>query len=148
MIVAILRSIGAVVAGLVVAFILIIAVEGISAVLHPFPPGVDPNDYELCKEHVANYPQWLPAVVVVLWGMIALVCSWLATRLGTMRHAAHGKVVGFLLFLPMIVNVTMLPYPIWFGLLNLIAIPMATILGTMLGRGTIFGPRQPSDSTA
>ena len=148
MIVSIFRSVGAVIAGLIVALILIIVVEGISAVFHPFPPGVDPNNYELCKAHVAQYPHWLLGVVVVLWGMIALVCSWLATRLGTGRHSAHGRVVGFLLFLPMIVNVATLPYPIWFGLFNLIAIPMATILGTMLGRGTIFGLRQPSDPTA
>ncbi|MCE9527244.1 MAG: hypothetical protein K8R36_14450 [Planctomycetales bacterium] len=148
MVVSIFRSIGAVIAGLAVALFLIVAVEGISAVIHPFPPGVDPSDYELCQAHVANYPQWLLGIVVVLWGMTALVSSWLATRLGTKRHSAHGKVVGFFLFLPMIANVAMLPYPVWFGLFNMVAIPLATILGTMLGRGTIFGPRLPSDPTA
>ena len=56
-----LRSAGAMVLGIVVAMVLIVAVEAVSAVLHPFPPGVDPSDMETCREHVANYQKWLLA---------------------------------------------------------------------------------------
>jgi hypothetical protein len=144
MIVSILRSVGAVIAGLIVALILIVAVKGI----YPFPLSVDPHDYEFLEWHVANISRWLLGVIVVWWGMIALVSSCLATQLGTGRHSAHGIVVVFLLFLPMIANMIMLPYPLWFEVANLVTIPVATIFGTMLGRGTIFGLRQPSDPPA
>lgn len=43
MIGAIIRSLGSVMAGLIVALIFVIGVEAISSILHPFPPGVDPS---------------------------------------------------------------------------------------------------------
>lgn len=144
MVVAIFRSVGAVIAGLIVALILVVAVKGI----YPFPLSVDPNDYQGLEWHVANIRRWLLGAMVAWWGMTALVSSCVATQLGPGRHAAHGGVVGFLLFLPMIANMIVLPYPLWFEVANLVTIPVATIFGTMLGRGTIFGRRQPSDALA
>jgi len=135
MIGSILRNVGSVVVGLVVALALIVAVEGVSAIVHPFPPGVDPNDLEVCKAHVARYPQWVLALAVVSWGFTAFVSAWLATRLAAGRHPAPGIVVGSLLLSAAATNLFMLPYPTWFIALNLVTIPLATYGGTRLGRG-------------
>ena len=135
MIGAIIRSVGSVVAGLMVALMLVIGVEGLSSILHPFPPGVDPTDFEACKAHVARYPAGVLALVVPLWGMAVFVSSWLATRLGTGRHLAHGLVVGAILFAAVVFNMAMLPYPSWFWV-NLIVIPMAFIWGAKLAQRT------------
>ena len=130
----IFRSIGAVVASLALAVALIVAIEGISAVFHPFPPGVDGSDCEACKAHVARYPHWLLGVAVIAWGLTTLLSTWLATRLGAFRHPAHGVAVGLLLFLAVIANLLMLPYYLWFELVNLVTIPLAIYFGTQLGR--------------
>ena len=140
----IFRSVGAVIAGLIVAFILVVAVKRI----YPFPLSFNPKDYQGLEAHVANISRLLLGVMVVWWGMTALVSSCVATQLGPGRHSAHGGVVGFLLVLPMSANMIVLPYPLWFELANLVTIPVATIFGTMLGRGTLFGIRQPSDPPA
>lgn len=134
--VSILRSIGAVIAGLVVAMILIIAVEGISAVFHPFPPDVDPADYEACKAHVANYPTWVLVVATLGWGATVFLSSWLATRLGTGRHPAHGIVVGSLLCLAAAANIVMLPYAVWFEVGCPVLLPLCYIAGAWLGKGS------------
>jgi hypothetical protein len=134
MIGAILRSVGSVIAGLIVAFILVIAVEVIGSNLHPFPPGIDPNDMEACKAHVAKFPAYVLALVVPLWGATVFVSSWLATRLGTGRHPAHGFVVGAIQFVAVAFNMSLLPYPIWFWI-NLIVIPLAFIWGAKLAQG-------------
>ena len=55
MIVLLMRSVGAGIASLVVAMMLIIAVEAITAIFHPFPPGVDTTDPEVVKAHVAKF---------------------------------------------------------------------------------------------
>ena len=133
--VSILRSIGAVIAGLVVAMILIIAVEGISAVFHPFPPGVDPQDFEACKAHVAKYPTWVLAVAALGWGATVFLSSWLATRFGTGRHPAHGIVVGSLLYLAAASNILMLPYAMWFEVGCLVLLPLCAFAGAWLGKG-------------
>src|SRR5262249_62052277 len=90
------RSAGAVLAGLVVASVLIVGVEVFGSIVHPFPPEVDPTDYEVCKAHVARYPAWVLAVAVVAWGLTTFVSAWLATRLGAGGHRAHGVVGGLI----------------------------------------------------
>jgi hypothetical protein len=128
MIVAIIRSIVSVIAGLIVALILVIGVEGVSTILHPFPPGVDPTDMEVCKAHVARYPAVVLALAVLAYGVTVFVSSWVATRLGTGRHLAHGIVVGSLLLAAIVCNMSMLPYPIWFWV-NLLVFPTACLAG-------------------
>ena len=56
MIRSLLRTVGAITASLIVGFALIMAVEVVTLFFHPFPPGVDPNDMEVCKVHVAKFP--------------------------------------------------------------------------------------------
>jgi hypothetical protein len=134
MIRSLLRSVASIAVSLVVAMALIIAVEVVSAVLHPFPPGVDPADYEVCKAHVAKYPHWILAMAVVAWGGTTFVSVWLATRMGAGRHPAHGIGVGSLLFLAAAFNMFMLPYPVWFKIVSLLVLPLAIFAAVKLGR--------------
>src|SRR6516162_771877 len=111
MIGSLVRSAGAVLAGLVVAAVLVVGVEAFSSVVHPFPPDVDPTDNEACKAHVARCPAWVLAVAVLLWGLTTFLSAWLATRLGPGGHRAHGVVVGLVLLALVVMNMSMLPYP-------------------------------------
>ncbi|WLD11718.1 hypothetical protein [Planctellipticum variicoloris] len=133
----ILRSLAAVVAGIVAALVGVTAVEVLSAMLHPAPPGVDfATDFEACKAHVARYPAGVLALCGAAWGLVAFASAWVATRLGTSRHLAHGLFVGAVLLAAAIFNMAMLPYPAWFWL-NLIVLPAAFVYGAMLGRGKL-----------
>ena len=141
MLVSILRSIGALVAGLVLAAVLVFALEVVTLALHPFPPGVDPNDFEVCKAHVAKFPEWVLALGTAAWATTALASSALATRLGAGRHPAHGYLIGVLLWAMVALNVSMLPYPAWFKVANILLIPLAAWFGVKFGRGAGPKPR-------
>lgn len=143
MIGSIARSVGAVVVGFIPAMILIIGVEVISDRLYPFPPGVDPHDMEVCRSHVAKLPAGIFLTAVVGWGMGTFLTSWLATRLGTGRHPVHGIVVGSFLFLGAVMNMLMLPYPIWFWGLNLVVLPGSIVFGVRQGRVRPSGTPAP-----
>jgi hypothetical protein len=134
MILSLLRSVGSVVAGLVVAFLLVVAAEVFSSIYHPWPPGVDPTDMEACKAHVARYPTWVLAVGAAFWAAAPLSGAWLATRLGTTRHAAHGLVVGAILLALAGFNMAMLPYPLWFPIVIVSTFLLGTILGIRLAK--------------
>lgn len=143
---AIIRSMGAVGIGLMAAMILIVGVEGMSAILHPFPPGVDPTDFDACKSHVARYPAGVLVLVVLAWGLTTFVSSWLATRLGTGRHPAHGIVVGSLLLAAVIFNMAMLPYPMWFWV-NGIVFPVCCLAGIQRAQRS-YTEQRPSQGTS
>ena len=139
-----LRSAGAVIAGLVVAMLAAAGVEAMSAVLHPFPPGADPTDLETCRLHVSRYPAGVLLLCGLGWGIGVFASTWVATRLGSQRHVAHGIAVGALLLGAAVTNMAMLPYPLWFWALNLVLFPAATWAGSSLGRArSPVGPTGP-----
>ena len=130
----ILRSIGSVVLSLIIAFALVVGIEGVSAELHPFPEDFGGTREEIVA-HVANYPTLLLAFLGIAgWGGTMFISTWLATRLGSGRHPAHGFGVGLFLLAMVVLNMSMLPYPLWFWVLNLVVLPFGMYFGTTLGR--------------
>lgn len=144
--IAVIRSAASVIAGLIVALLFVIGVEGVSSILHPFPPGLDPTDFEACKAHVARYPADVLGFVVLAWGTAVFVSSWLSTRLGTGKHLAHGIVVGSILLAAVVFNMAMLPYPNWFWL-NLIVFPISFIGGAKVAQRRRTNPLSVDDQS-
>jgi hypothetical protein len=124
-----LRAIAAVVAAITLAFVLVIAVELFSAVVHPVPQGFTGTMDEMC-EHVARYPHWVLGVVVVAWSATAFLSAWVATRIG---NRSAGIAVILILAFAIVFNVSKLPYAMWFKLVMLCSFPVACYLGYMRG---------------
>lgn len=122
------RVVVAIFAGMLVAFILVVAVELFSAVVHPLPPDFGETVEEMCQ-HVERYPPWVLAVVVPAWAGTAFAGTWTAGRLGSRGAALF---VGLLLLAAVVFNISMLPYPIWFKVANLIVIPLAIVAALYL----------------
>ena len=123
-----LRTLAGIVIGLFLAFILIVGVEGFSAVVHPLPRDFGGTMEEMCR-HVGRYPQWVLAAVVPMWAVAGLVGTWIAQRAGN-RYSSG--IVGLLLLSALVFNLSMLPYPTWFKVVNLFVIPAAMITGSRL----------------
>lgn len=122
---AVLRSIAAILAGLVVLFTLLIAVEFFSAVVYPPPKDFGGTKEEMCR-HVEQYPAWVLAAACPMWAFAAFASTWIARKIGNVTSAA---IVGLLLLAALAFNISMLPYPIWFKIANLIVIPTAVFAG-------------------
>ncbi len=138
MIKVIFRTLAGTVLGLIVAFILIVGVEGFSAVVHPLPKDFGGTMEEMCR-HVERYPQWVLAAVVPMWGVAALLSTWMAQKIGTVSAAA---IVRLLLLSALVFNLFMLPYPVWFKAVNLLVIPAAMVVGSRFPRHPkTAGPR-------
>ena len=122
----VLRIVLAVVAAMALAFALVVAVEMFSAVVHPFPPGFDANAPGSIPAHVRRYPEWVLAVVVLMWGAAAAAATWVASRIG---GRLAGAIVTLLLAAALAFNLSMLPYVMWFKA----AMPAAFFVGCLLG---------------
>ncbi|HEX6986631.1 MAG TPA: hypothetical protein VF170_14715 [Planctomycetaceae bacterium] len=109
-------------------FALVVAVELFSAVVHPFPEDFGGTPEEVCR-HVERYPHWVLAVVVPMWAVAALVGTWTAQSIGNPYSSAA---VGLLVLAALVCNISMLPYPTWFKVANLLVIPAAALAGIRL----------------
>ena len=117
------------VAGLALAFVLVIVLELFSALVHPLPPGSTGTMDEMCQ-HVARYPHWVLAVVVLAWSATGFVSVWAAARIG---NRGAGIVVALILTLAIVWNVVMLPYAMWFKVVMLSCFPVACYWGSRRG---------------
>jgi hypothetical protein len=127
------RTLLAVLAGMALAFALVVAVEMFSALVHPFPKDFNGD----IPAHVRCYPPWVLAVVVPLWSATAAAAAWIAARIGN-RFA--GIVVSLLLAWALVFNLTHLPYAHWFKVAMLLAFPFACYLGVRWAQQNSRGP--------
>jgi hypothetical protein len=137
----VLRTVAGVLAGLLVAFVLVAAVEMFSAVVHPFPEDFGGTTEEMCR-HVERYPPWVLAVAVPMWAATAFAGVWTAQKLGNLPAAAT---VALLLLAALVMNLAMLPYPLWFKIACMIAIPAAMMLGVRWSRPKFAAPASPDN---
>jgi len=121
------RTLLAVIIGVALAFVLVIAVEWFGAVVHPIPADFNGN----IGEYVRRYPHWILAIVVFAWSATSTAATWVASRIG---NRIAGAVVALLLAGALVFNVTRLPYTMWFKVAVLIAVPAACLLGIRYGK--------------
>ena len=88
----------------------------------------------MCR-HVERCPQWVLGAVVPAWAAAAFAGTWTAGRIGNIYSAA---IIGLLALAALVLNISMVPYPVWFKVANLLAIPAASFAGSRLAvrRGT------------
>jgi len=122
-----IRTLLAVLAGMTVAFVLVVAVEMFSSVVHPYPPDFNGD----VPAHVRRYPPWVLAVCLPLWGASAAAATWVASKVGSQ---IAGTIVTLLLAWALIFNLTHLPYLLWFKVAMFCVFPIACFLGVRYGR--------------
>lgn len=123
----ILRGAAALFAAVAVTLALVIAVEIFSAVVYPVPEDFDGSVEQMC-EHVARYPHWVLAAVVPMWGATAFIGTWIAGRVGNRPCAIF---IGVVLLAAVVWNVAMLPYPLWFKLVQPVVVAITVVYGVV-----------------
>lgn len=129
--VAVLRNVGAVLAGLVVMALVVLALQWVGTLMHPLPSGLNPADpahRDAVLRHTASMPMvsWVLAFLSELVG--AGAGAWTAGRLaGTRPRILAGFIVALALFASA-VNWGVFPHPLWFMVGQVVAYP-AILLG-------------------
>jgi hypothetical protein len=121
------RTIGAILLGAIVAFLLIAAVHAVSAQVYPVPEGLM-QDKEGMARHIASLP--IGAFLFVLAAYLIGTVGGVATAVRVGRAKFPGYAVGALLICGSLANLLMFPHPVWFAVANLAIVIAATYLMT------------------
>jgi hypothetical protein len=107
-----MRIVLGVVAGVVVAFLCVLAVEYAGQTIYPPPPGTDLNDPEQVARLMASAPTAALAFVAAAWFVGALAGAWVANAVA--RRALAGWIVALLVLAACIAILLMIPgHPTW-----------------------------------
>ncbi len=124
------RSLLGVVAGFLVAGLVIFLAALIGHKMYPLPPGVDPNDPEAMARVVRQLPVAAFLFVLVGWMAGAGAGAWVAERVSGSGARWPGGVVGGLVLAAAVYNLWARPHPVWFGIVAPLAIVVSTVLAT------------------
>lgn len=122
------------VAGIVVAWLVITLSQLLSAALYPPPPGTDLTDPAALADFINTAPVTAMACVIAGYALAALSGGWVAARISRRHPRLAALIVGALVLLGVVLNYTMIPHPTWMLVSGvLLPVPMAW-LGTRLAR--------------
>ncbi len=128
----ILRSVLAVILGIVLAGFLIWAVEGIGHRVYPVPEGVDLTNPQAVAAFIDEAPLGALLFVILAWGVGTLAGGWLAVMVAGRSATLHAMIVGAVMLAGGIMNMVMIPHPPWFWILGVLVFLPAAWLGARL----------------
>jgi hypothetical protein len=128
----VLRRIGAVIAGLIVAAVLVEGAEAIVHSMHPFPPGVDQHDMAQIKKFVSTLPADALVLVLAGWLLATIAGTFTAAKIAGTR--VPGYVLGAILLAAGIANSIIIPQPLWFSIVSFVIYIGGTFAGVGLAR--------------
>ena len=107
----VMRMLIGVVAGIVVAFLCVFAVEFVAHGLYPPPAGLDASNPADQARLLAAMPAAAKALVLLAWFMGALAGAWTANRLA--GRSLAGWIVALLVIAAGTATMVMIPHPAW-----------------------------------
>lgn len=108
------RSVLAVVAGVVVAGIVMMGCEFANSRLHPFPEGMDVYDTEKVRSFAATMPLSALVLVAIGWTVGSFAGGFVTTRIAQSPLPTPAQITGLILTALGAVNAWMIQNPAWF----------------------------------
>lgn len=128
------RTILAVLAGLVVAWITITLCEFGGVMLYPPPAGTNLADPDALAAHIAGAPPTAMALVLLGWIAGAFDGGLIAALISRRHKRGAALSIGVLVVLGVIANSLMIPHPLWMTVAGLLLpIPAAWLASRLMG---------------
>jgi len=127
------RKISAVVLGVVVAVVLIIAIEALGHSAYPLPEGLDISNSEAMQAYVMGLPIGALLFVMGAWLVATLAGGLLACFIARETPLVYAAIVGGLVLLGTVINLMSVPHPPWFSITSVLAIIAMIFLTGRLG---------------
>ena len=129
------RTILAVILGVIAMSICVGAVEWIGHQLYPLPAGLDFKNPETLKGFIAQLPVAALLFVLAGWTLGSLVGGYIAARISRLHKRGAALSIGIAMILLVIMNMLMIPHPLWISVLD-VTLPMPfALLGRKLAGG-------------
>jgi hypothetical protein len=133
----ILRRIGAVLLGLVIAIAVVQIAEVGVRVISPPPPGMSMRNMETIKAYVAALPVSALLLVLAGWLIGIFLGTWAAAKVG--RTAITAYIVGGVSIFLGIYNAVIFPQPMWYSIVLFAICIVATLIGAAMVRAGAAG---------
>ena len=137
-----LRSLLAIVAGLITAMLVIFGVEAVGMLLFPPPAGMPLDTEADLARLVALSSPAAKAWLVSGWALGSFVGAWVAARISRRHRRIAALVVALFIIAGTVMNAMAIAHPLWMNVLGiLLPVPLALLAARLAGpRRTSMNP--------
>ena len=131
------RALIAVIAGIVAAFVSILLIEAIGAVVVPAGSAPSLKDADRMRDYLQTLPVSAYAFVLAAYLIGSAVGGLVATRVVDRVPSRSVWVVGGLLLATTVANLVMIPHPLWFSTAAVVAVFAGTLFAVRYGPAVV-----------
>jgi hypothetical protein len=124
-----LRKIIGAIAGIVAAMLIFMVFEKINSGRFPLPPGVDPADHEAVTAYAQTLPSSTFITLLAGWATGSFICGLLIRIISKSADKIPAYIAGLFLTTAAIVDLILLPHPMWFIVAGIVVFIPMTLLG-------------------
>lgn len=129
------RTILAVIAGLIIAMVVMLSVEFLSMQVSPPPPGFTLDNQADLARLVEMASPASKALVVLGWALASFLGGWVAARLSRQHRLVAALAIGVLIVIGVVFNTANIPHPLWMTVLGvLLPMPLAFAAARLASR--------------
>jgi len=107
------RTLGGILAGIVVAYSLVLAVELVGMQIFPQPPDMNPLDPESVRQHLGEISPGSFVTVLVAWGLAAIAGPMVTRKIAGEIPKWPALTVVALFAALVMYNLVVIPTPVW-----------------------------------
>ena len=129
-----MKSLIAIVAGIIVGGVVVFVVEGIGTLLLSALAGIEPTTAQGAAALATMRPNQTLAVVVLAYVLGPMSGGYIAARLAPAKRYYHAIAVGAVQLIFGVVTLALFPHPDWFWIATLVVFIPAALAGAGLAR--------------
>lgn len=133
MINSLMRNVLAMLAGVIVAMVLMVLLQSVAHQVYPPPAGLDYTKPEVREAIMMQAPMGALLIVLSSYLVGTLVGAWVAARLSADAPLRQGYLIGALLVAASVLNLRAVPHPLWFIVANMAVVIAGAWIGARLG---------------
>lgn len=128
------RKILAIIGGVIFAGLVVYAVQTLGHQVYPPPANLDTKNLEAMKAYTASLPMGALLFVLLSYVVGSFAGGWLAAKIARVAQMHVPLTVGGVQLFFGIINLLMIPHPLWFVVASVLVFLPAAYLGGKLGK--------------
>lgn len=120
-------------AGSLVAGLLVWVMELLGSLIYPPLSGMSSDDPATVKAAMANLPAGALILVLLGWIVGTFVGAWITALRADRAPIGHGLVLGGFFLVGAVLNMLMIPHPVWFWIVGMAIFLPAAFFGAKVG---------------
>jgi hypothetical protein len=129
-----MKKVLAVIVGIITGFAIVFIGDATTNALSPAPSGLDYKNRDVMRDYILSIPMYVMVIMVIFWLGSSFLGAMLASRLNRSDWKRTSIITGSILMAAALLNLIMLPHPLWLWIVVAVGYVPAALLGGWLVR--------------